>query len=77
MELIIKIMTEEDKINWKKFKENFNPKRFQKTELKIVFELHAKIFNHKYQELKSCNCGNNDKQKIAIWIKELDEQYIK
>ena len=39
---------------------------------KILCQLHAKYFNHKYKEPCTCN-----KQNIRNWIKDLDNKLIK
>lgn len=38
-----------------------------RADFKILCELHAKHFNHKYQEFCTCN-----KKKIRMWIEDLN-----
>ncbi len=63
-------MNKEQKLIWEKFKAEFNPARFKKTELKPMFTLHAELFNHKYHE--PCTCNGSE---IKSWINNLDKKY--
>lgn len=58
-----------DKIEWEKFRGN--PKStISKDEYKLVCELHAKYFNHKYKEPCTCN-----PKTIKQWIGQLNNLY--
>jgi hypothetical protein len=64
-------MEEEDKIEWDEFRINTTD-RLENKYYKLIMRLHAKYFNHKYQEL--CTCSP---KRIKQWITHLNDIYDK
>jgi hypothetical protein len=57
----------EDIILWKEIQERITHK-ISNADFKIMCELHAKYFNHKFEILCSCN-----KAKIRQWLFQLND----
>tara|TARA_B100001939_G_scaffold317938_1_gene304977 strand:+ start:223 stop:495 length:273 start_codon:yes stop_codon:yes gene_type:complete len=65
--------TEEDYIDFSGFKRSME-KGFTDEDLKIVYTLHAKYFEHRYNE--PCGCGGVKKMDtINRWIGDLEKVY--
>jgi len=66
-------MEQEDYIDFTGFKTSMS-KGFTDDDLKIVYRLHAKYFEHKYTE--PCGCGGARKMDtINVWIGDLEKIY--
>lgn len=66
-------MEEGDYIDFTGFKTTMH-KGFSDDDLKIVYRLHAKYFEHKYTE--PCGCGGTRKMDtINMWIGDLEKIY--
>lgn len=63
-------MNEQQKTEWQKFKNEFNPSKFKAIELKPMFKLHAEVFKHKYYEVCTCNG-----KEVKSMINQLDKQF--
>lgn len=64
-----RLMEQIDKKNWEQFKKEVTTKLTQ-PQYKLLCELHAKYFNHKYYE--PCSCRPND---LKMWIADIDRKY--
>ena len=64
-------MEVEDKIQWKKFREEVGNK-LTKEQYKLLCRLHAKLYNHRYYEPCSCSPA-----KLVQWIKDINIIYEK
>ena len=60
----------EDKLIWNGVKERITSK-MSKEDFRTMCRLHAKYFNHKYQEICTCN-----KNRLRQWIQELSDKLI-
>ena len=60
----------EDKLIWNGVKERITSK-MSKEDFKTMCRLHSKYFNHKYQEICTCN-----KNRLRQWIQELSDKLI-
>ena len=66
-------MEEDDYMSFTGFKETMET-GFSDNDLKIVYTLHAKYFDHKYTV--PCGCGGVRKMDtINVWIKDLQKIY--
>jgi len=64
-------MTREDRKRWKAFKE-IGKETITHEEFKMICEVHANMFNHKYHTFCSCNG-----RKAQQWINEINEVYAR
>lgn len=62
-------MEELDKIDWEKFRGNTS-NRISKEEVKLISQLHAKYFKHKY--VVPCSCSP---KRVQQWIEDLNDIY--
>lgn len=62
-------MEQIDKDNWKQFKAEVKGKLSQE-QYKLLCELHAKYYNHKYHEPCGCNPA-----RLVQWIADIDKIY--
>jgi len=60
----------EDKLIWNGVKERITTK-MSNEDFKTMCRLHSKYFNHKYQEICTCN-----KNRLRQWIQELSNKLI-
>ena len=60
----------EDKLIWNGVKERITSK-MSNEDFKTMCRLHSKYFNHKYQEICTCN-----KNRLRQWIQELSVKLI-
>ena len=60
----------EDKLIWNGVKERITTK-MSNQDFKTMCRLHSKYFNHKYQEICTCN-----KNRLRQWIQELTDKLI-
>tara|TARA_R110000803_G_scaffold4997_1_gene16636 strand:- start:3 stop:191 length:189 start_codon:yes stop_codon:yes gene_type:complete len=60
----------EDKLIWNGVKERITSK-MSNQDFKIMCRLHAKYFNHTYQEICTCN-----KKRLRQWIFQLNDKLI-
>ena len=58
-----------DRDNWKQFKAEVKDK-LNKDQYKLLCELHAKYYKHKYSEPCSCN-----PKRLIQWIADIDKIY--
>ena len=58
-----------DRYNWKQFKAEVKDK-LNKEQYKLLCELHAKYYKHKYREPCSCN-----PKRLIQWIADIDKIY--
>ena len=58
-----------DRIDWEKFRAELSNK-INKEQFKMICELHAKYYNHRFY--KPCTCNPNT---IKLWIKQLNDVY--
>jgi len=58
-----------DRDNWKQFKAEVKDK-LNKEQYKLLCELHAKYYKHKYSEPCSCN-----PKRLIQWIADIDKIY--
>jgi hypothetical protein len=62
-------MEQIDRDNWKHFKAEVKDK-LSKEQYKLLCELHAKYYKHKYSEPCSCN-----PKRLIQWIADIDKIY--
>jgi len=60
----------EDKLIWNGVKERITSK-ISNEDFKTMCRLHSKYFNHKYQEICTCN-----KNRLRQWIQDLTDKLI-
>jgi len=71
--LLEKKLNKEDYDKWTSFKVLLS-EGFKEEDLKIVFKLHAKYFEHTYNE--PCGCGGAKKMDtINKWIEDINQLY--
>ena len=64
-------MTNDDANKWLNYKNNYKVQPSE-DQIDLIVQLHAKYFNHKYQEL--CTCSP---KRIKQWITHLNDIYDK